>query len=277
MVKSSTKSLSNRNQNSIDVLISTMNQEDPIKLAKNMRVNNYVMINQLTKDITVPKKIMDGKSKIISVNEKGLSRSRNEAILNSNADICVIADDDMYYSNQYELNVSNGYKKYPDADIIAYYVDSDDKRHIKEKLKEGKLSMLTTMKIASMNITFRRQTIIDSHIKFDENFGTGTENYMGEENIFLFDCYKYGLKIYYIPIKIATLRKDSISTWFNGYDKKYFTVKGRVFTRMSKLLALPFVLQFAVRKIKLYRSEMSIWLAVKYMVIGMKRESNNEK
>ena len=71
---------------------------------------------------------------VISVNEKGLSRSRNKAILNSNADICVIADDDMYYSNQYELNVSKGYKKYPDADIIAYYVDSDDKRHIKEKL-----------------------------------------------------------------------------------------------------------------------------------------------
>ena len=253
---------------SLQVLVSTMNQVDIKSLVKDMRVNSAVVINQVTNNITIPKDIKSDSLTAFSVKERGLSRSRNLAIELSESSICLLADDDMVYSVNYEEIVSKGFKKYPEADIIAFYVDSDDERQQKEKLKEGKLSMLTTMKIASWNITFRRQSIIDSDIKFDEKYGTGTKNYMGEENIFLFD---------YIPIKIATLQLDSLSTWFTGYDKKFFYVKGMVFYRMSKFLAFPLVLQFAVRKIKLYRSEMSIWLAVKYMVIGLKRESNNEK
>ena len=253
---------------SVQVLVSTMNQVDIKSLVKDMRVKSAVVINQVTNNITVPKDIKSGSLTSFSVKERGLSRSRNLAIELSESNICLLADDDMIYSDNYEEIVSKGFKKYPEADIIAFYVDSDDERQQKEKLKEGKLSMITTMKIASWNITFRRKSIIDSAIKFDENYGTGTKNYMGEENIFLFDCYKKGLKIYYMPIKIASLRKDSISTWFMGYDKKYFYVKGKVYYRMSTLLSLALILQFAIRKKNIYDSQVGFWRATKYMIVG---------
>jgi hypothetical protein len=99
---------------------------------------------------------------------------------------------------------------------------------------------------------------------------------MGEENIFLFDCYKKGLKIYYIPIKIATLQADSLSTWFTGYDKKFFYVKGMVFFRMSYYLWPILVAQFAIRKYKLYKKEMNIFAAIKYMYIGSRLQVSNE-
>jgi glycosyltransferase involved in cell wall biosynthesis len=255
----------------VQVLVSTMNQESPMKLVQNMRINKYVIINQITKNINIPKNNSSNKNRILSLNERGLSRSRNKAMLNSSAEICVIADDDMDYVDDYETIVLKGFNKYPEADIIAFYVDSDDERQKKEKLKEGQLNLLMTMKIASWNIAFRRKSIIDSGLVFDENFGTGTENYMGEENIFLFDCHNKGLKIYYIPLKIATLR-NSQSTWFNGYDKKYFSVKGKVFYRMSHILWPILIIQFAIRKKKLYENQLNIIRALQTMFKGAYEE-----
>lgn len=48
--------------------------------------------------------------------------------MNSNADICIIADDDLKYESDYEEKIKNGYKKYKDAGIIAFYVDNVDKK-----------------------------------------------------------------------------------------------------------------------------------------------------
>jgi len=267
MANTPKKKYNKKHVEKVQVLIATMNQENPIKLSDEMRVNNFVMINQITKIVVAPKDKLTSKYKIISVKEKGLSRSRNKALLYSDADICVIADDDMDYVSEYESIIKKGYKKYYDADVIAFFIDSDDKRQLKKKLKEGKLNLFKTMKLASWNITFRRNNVIETGIKFDENFGTGTKNYMGEENIFLFDCYRKGLKIYYIPTKIATIR-NSESTWFNGYENKYFSVKGRVFFRMSSILWPILVVQFALRKKQLYKEQLSIFHALRLMVRG---------
>lgn len=269
-------SQSNTPVKTVQVLISTMNQIDPRKLASKMGISEYVIINQITQDIKIPKDISTDKSIIVSLKEKGLSRSRNKAILYSSADICAIADDDMKYVDKYEKILIDGYMKYPDADIIAFYVVSEDPRQCKAKLKEGRLSLLKTMKIASVNITFRRQSIVHSNIKFDETFGTGTANYMGEENIFLFDCYRKGLKIYYIPISIAEL-VYSHSTWFSGINKIYFIVKGRVFYRMSQLLWPLLIIQFAIRKRKLYSGSLRLIQVLKYMYQGAKKQSKEER
>lgn len=250
----------------VQVLVSTMNQSDVKKLVRSMKIKSCVVINQVTNEMVLPKEIREQGVEAYAVEERGLSRSRNKAINKATADVCLIADDDMYYTKDYERVVLDTYAKYPDADIIAFFVDSDDERQQKDKLKEGKLNILNTMKIASCNITFRRQSVIEAGIKFDERFGTGTDNYMGEENIFLFDCHKKGMKIYYMPLKIATL-KEGESTWFKGYDKKYFTVKGAVYYRMSHWLCPILIIQFSIRKKHLFKN-MSSFKAIKFMAAG---------
>lgn len=242
-----------------------------------MKINNYVIINQITKSIIVPKNVKNKMRLVISLKDKGLSKSRNLAILRSTADICTIADDDMFYCDNYETIITSAYKKYPDADIIAFYAEDENGRQKNEFLKEGRLGLIKSMKIASWQITFNRKRIVDSGVHLDEQFGAGTKKFMGEENIFLFDCYRKGLKVYYIPIKIATMNKNAQSTWFKGYDKEYLTVKGMVFYRMSKILSIPFVMQFAIRKRKLYISEMSTWCAIRYMMSGLIQQVKNEK
>lgn len=265
----------------VQVMLSMMNQKNPQRYIEMMNVSgDYVIINQLTNVKIQPVNTEDNKRKIISLNEKGLSQSRNLAIKNCMADIGIISDDDMYYTDDYKNIILNSYKKYPQADIIAFVVEHDDKKNEKRIMKEGKIGRIKSLTISSVQITMRLESIKKKNMVFDKNFGSGNKYYMGEENIFLYDCLKNKLKIYYVPIKIGTLRVINESSWFKGYTEEYFRIKGAVFYRMSKVLYIPLILQFAIRKRKLYNNNMSIIKCIKNMIIGTiiyKKEVSGEK
>lgn len=261
----------------IEVLVSTMNLDSNENLIRNMNISGKsITINQITNANKLA--ITDGKSKhkVFSFFEKGLSKSRNKAIEKSDADICAIADDDLVYLNDYEETIKSAYNKYSDADIIAFNVESTNIDRPTTKQKNGMKGYLNSMKIASFQITFKSQNI-KGKIVFDELFGAGSGKYkMGEENIFLFDCLRRGLKVYYVSDTIATVtHKDS--TWFNGYDETYFVSKGACFYRMTKAFWMVMILQFAVRKYKLYKKEMNFFKALKLMYKGGKIKSREEE
>ena len=104
---------------------------------------------------------------------------------------------------------------------------------------------------------------------FDETIGAGTEFLMGEENAFLFSCLRHRLSIRYMPTVIADLHIVN-SSWFSGYNERYFIGKGAAFTAMSSRFSLLLILQFLVRKIKLYRAFLTPFQALKYMLNGRK-------
>lgn len=258
----------------IEVLVSTMDLENHEELLNKMNIKESVVINQ-TQSKTL-KDITEGENRLYSYQEKGLSKSRNRAIENSEADICIIADDDLKYENNYKNTVEEGYQKYPDADIIAFYVDNFDEKRKRPIRKEGKINLLKSMQIQSVQVTFKRKSIRDKNIKFNERFGAGAELYMGEENIFLAQCLKKGLKIYYIPKTIATIQ-DNSSTWFKGHNEYNFNVKGAVYYEISKILYPILILQFALRKRWLYANEVKTSKAIKYMFEGVKKYKKSIK
>ena len=253
----------------IEVLVSTMNCNNKENLIKKMNIKKCVIINQITKNNQKKINDLDNESRIISFKERGLSKSRNKAIQYSDADICVIADDDMIYKDDYEKTIRNAYLKYADADIIAFSVSKFGTDNIKnKKIKEGKIGYLKSIKVQSVQITFKKDSIMEAGIQFDEKFGAGTETYMGEENIFLWDCLKKKLKIYSVPIDIAYLEIGN-SSWFEGYNEKYFKVKGKCFYRMSKKIYMFLILQFAIRKRKIYKNDMSVLEVIINMFKGV--------
>lgn len=257
----------------IEVLISTMNLIDEKELLKKMRIKtNSIIINQYTGK-TFLKNIDKGINKLYNYNEKGLSKSRNHAIENATQDICVIADDDIKYEETYEKTIKKAYEQYPDADIIAFFI-----RNGKKKRKEGRIGFFSSMQIQSVQLTFKRKSIVNNKITFDERFGAGAELYMGEENLFLAQCLKKGLKIYYVPETIAEVENGN-STWFKGFNERYFEIKGATFYALSPKLSSALILQFALRKYKKYVSEISMCRAIKCMYKGKKeyKKSINKK
>ena len=260
----------------LEVLVSTMNLEDNKKLVESLNIKGKSLVINQCKQENKLEDITKGQNRLLNFLERGLSRSRNRALENAKADICVIADDDMVYDDEYEKNILEAHEKYPEADIIAFYVIDEDGTPRKKVRKEGKINLLTSLKLASVQLTFKRKRIIDSNVKFDEQFGAGAKLYMGEENIFLANCLKKKLKIYYVPKKIAMLKKCD-STWFEGYTDKFFEVKGTVFYKISKMFYPILILQFVLRKKKLYGKDNTPINALKCMFRGVKKYKKANK
>ena len=130
------------------------------------------------------------------------------------------------------------------------------------------MGYIRSMKISSVEITFKRQPIIEAGVRFNESFGSGSGMYaMGEENIFLYDCLKRKLKIFYLPIEIGKVN-DGNSTWFKGFNEKYFFDLGACFAAMGGYLAWIYILQYAIRKYKIYKNATTFKESIKYMLHG---------
>lgn len=211
----------------LNILISCMHQNKSIIERGNVQ-SDVVVVNQCNEDKREEFKFLNKngrecKALFISTTERGLSRSRNMALRNAWGDICLICDDDETLYDDCEEKILRGYKEHPEAGVIAFALNRADtgKQYPKEEKILGFRQILRT---SSLQITFKRKLLFKQGKKnlcivFDELMGSGTGNGGGEENKFLFDCKKAGLKLLYIPSVIATVN-PSDSLWFNGYDEK---------------------------------------------------------
>lgn len=253
----------------IETAIATMNLSNHRFLIRKMNVQgNSITVNQ--GDITSNTQRLSEKNTkhaLFSYHERGLSRSRNRALENTKADILIVADDDLQYVDGYVEIVEAGFKKYPDADIIAFRVD-DHEGNVSHAYKPGRINIFSAMKLSSVQLSFRVASFKKLNIHFDESFGAGTENYMGEESILLIRAIKKGLRVYSHPIKIAQLTAGE-STWFNGYTEKYFYVKGRAFKAMFPLLSPIIALRFVIVKYPLYKNDIKPWGALRNILSGI--------
>lgn len=258
----------------IEVLVATMNQKD-FSLIKKMNLHgDAVIINQCGKDEYTEIDENNHKIKFISCDEKGLSKSRNKAINNATGDICIIADDDVIYSDDYIEKIRQAYLKYPDADIIAFDVPSSNLERPTTVIdKEGKLGYLKSMKLASFQLTFKRQSFIENNINFNELFGAGSKYKMGEENILLFECLRKNLNLVYCKDKIGIVNHEE-STWFSGFDNKFFSDMGAIYYEMSSKLSTLLILQYSIRKYKLYKNNLTFFSALTSMFDGRKSYKN---
>ena len=266
----------------LETLVSTMgkSQEEIIKLCRKMNIKTDAIIVNQKVDTNSKQNylINDKKVTIINSLEKGLSKSRNELLYNANADIGLIADDDLVYLDGYDEIIKKAYGENSEADIICFKVYKGEKPFKKYRNKQKKINFIKSFQKSSVEITYKINSIIKNNIKFDENFGAGAKNYTaGEENIFLVDCLRKGLKIIYIPIFIARLDDTKESNWFRGYDYQYFKTKGAVFYRISRFWYFLLILQFAIRKYKLYKKNIGIYKAIKYMLEGVKEYKYEKK
>lgn len=252
----------------IQVLISTMHQTDYSLLEKMKISSDAVVVNQCDREGAV--KIQYNGFHILWINttERGLSKSRNMAIRNATADICMIADDDMEYRSEYTHTVLSAFERI-DADIIGFQVRGIEGEFKKYKPDAHKISYLQSMKMASVEIAFKRSAFTAKDIRFDEYIGAGTEFLMGEENALLFQALNNGLCVYYIPKVIADLHIGN-STWRSGFNEKFFVGKGAAFAAMKTPFTTLLIWQWAIRKRGLYKNSMSVFNAVKWMQMGKK-------
>lgn len=250
----------------VEVLISAMYQTDLALFEKTGVTTDGLIINQCNENAVQKKEECGKQYKMISTMERGLSRSRNLALENAQGDYCLLCDDDELLYEDYEEKIVDAYKKYPDADIICFKVILEEKVYSNKPYKIGYLKAL---RVSSVQISMKLDSIKKAGILFDEEYGSGTPMGSGEENIFIYDCLKKGLKAYYVPVIIGEVNQSE-SNWFRGFTDEYFMKRGAIIYRLMGKIGVIYCAYFAVTKYRRYKNNMSMMRAFLLMINGMK-------
>lgn len=252
----------------LDVLLSTMHQNDWSIVEKSNIKTSAVIVNQCDLDDYEEKAYSFGTIKMISTLERGLSRSRNMALANSTADICVLCDDDIVFHDDYAEKIINAFTELPNADVIVFNIISKntDKR-AQEKLFKSIKRIPSYKSYSSVHIAFRRASIVDKNIYFDIDFGAGSGKYsFAEDSLFFSKLHNNGLKSYVYPAIIADLYTLS-STWFSGFNKKYFYDTGAFLAAAYPRTKYIIKWYYPMRLLK--KSKLSFWDIIKCINMGI--------
>lgn len=210
----------------LEVLISCMHQKDASIIQRTNIQSDVLIVNQCNEN---REERFDFKNKkgelciarMIYTAERGLSRSRNMALRNAKGDICLICDDDEILEDDYVEKIIGSFEKYHAEDIIAFSLKHPKKQYSSVTYAIG---YFRSARISSIQIALRKTDLIN-RVNFCEKMGSGTGNGGGEENKFLIDCLRYGAKIRYVPLLIASVAQTE-SQWFHGYDRQYWMNRG---------------------------------------------------
>lgn len=232
-----------------ELLISTMhkNTDEVLQMLEksNVKCNALVVVQG---DIEGYEEInLDGQTiRIFFSTERGLSKSRNVAILNSNADYAFIMDDDVIVDNHAFLEIAKLANR-DSIDVVTCrfsYVSGDISKPYSDVAFCH--NYISSASVSSIEIGFNVKSIREYQIKFDENFGLGTELPSGEEYIFITDCLRQGLKVKYLPINIGFHPNETSGMDFYTSPEKVLAKREmlkRIFTWKSPLFIVAFWLK----------------------------------
>ena len=228
----------------VEYLIATTNRSDLEFLRKMNITDPVIVMNQNGRN----EALCAGKNVMFSTSTRGVGINRNIALNLAKAEYGFIVDDDMvFYDGANEL-MERALQTYPEADVVIFNFDY---------MKDGKLVRPRMKKTGAINITnclnygicctlIKMSSIRKKNISFSTLFGGGCIYSCGEDSLFFLDCVRKGLKIYtyHEPIGKNEYRD---STWFKGYNEKFFYDKGAwiacAFPQLKHLMKWYFVMR----------------------------------
>ena len=252
----------------LQVLVSTMKQTDYSLLDKMNIQSDAIAINQCDRNEFAEFEYKGNKIRFLSFLEQGVGLSRNNALMRANADICLFADEDLTYIDNYKNIILKAFEDNPKADIILFNVPSNNNERPSITInKYSRVRWYNCLRYGAVNVAVRLEKLKQENIYFSLLFGGGAKYSAGEDSLFIAECIRKGLKVYTNPIVIGYVSQET-SSWFEGYTDKYFIDKGVFYYCLSKRFSGFLCLQFIIRHRKLFRRNRSIREAFKLMIEG---------
>lgn len=254
----------------LEVLGSVMKQENMDIIEKMNIKTDAILINQCNKNDYKEMKLSNNRIvKMYFFNERGVGLSRNNALMRAKEEIIVFADEDEIFVDDYEKLIIQAFEKQKDADIILFNVPSKNpKRSSKLIKKNERVRWYNCLKYGAVHIAARREKIISNNIMFTLLFGGGAEYSSGEDSVFIKECLNNKLKIYTNRAIIGYVAQEE-STWFQGYNEKYFVDKGALYAHIYNKFSLILCIQFLLRHKEIYR-KMGLIVSIRLMNKGIK-------
>ncbi len=229
----------------VQVLASVMNEE-PAALLERMRLeSDAVIINQCHRLGLENITYKGHQVQFFSFPDRGVGRSRNEAILRAEGDICLFSDADIVYEPGYAEKISAEFERNPHADMILFNITVEESRRTYHITRRGRVRWYNCGRYGAVSFAIRRESLLSSSVTFSLLFGGGARYGSGEDSLFLKEFMDKGYAVYMAPVTIGR-EEAGESTWFSGYDEKFFRDKGVLYRylygRLARAMALRFLL-----------------------------------
>lgn len=172
--------------------------------------------------------------KIVVSKERGLAKNRNTALKFATGDILLLADDDVEYEEGAFDLIKTCFDS-SDSDILCFQA-ADREGNLLHNYSPYPFTYDKKPRgtyFSSIEIAMRRLPTLP---RFDERFGIGSPLLgAGEEEVFLFEAHKAGLKISYLPLQIVRTNPDTTGTHYLSSPALWRT-KGAVLYVMHGVL-----------------------------------------
>ena len=188
----------------------------------------------------------DSAVKRVELKSRGVAKSRNAVIENTTTEYLLFGDDDIEFKEESINSAITYLESNPDISILLLQAVDETGTLRKPYSKQAhSLKLTNSAKAATYEMIIRVSDIKKKSVRFDENFGAGAENYLGDEYIFIADALRAGLKGFFLPIVIATHPTDSSGSFHN--TKQDAIVRSRIFSRVfgiwAPIMRLLFILK----------------------------------
>ncbi len=253
----------------VQVLASVMNQTFGDIVDKMCLDSDAVIINQCDRLGSEEMERNGHRVRFFSFPDRGVGRSRNEAILRADGDICLFSDEDIVYEPGYASAISEEFIKNHDADMILFNVTIAEERQTYHISARRRVHWYNCGRYGAVSFAVRRESLLASGVTFSLLFGGGARYSNGEDSLFLKEFMSKGYKVYTAPVTIGR-EETGGSTWFSGYNEKFFHDRGVLYRYLygglDRVMALRYLL---AHRCKLC-GEYSLKQAYRWMKDGMR-------
>jgi glycosyltransferase involved in cell wall biosynthesis len=193
---------------------------------------------------------------------QGVAKSRNRAIWLANSEYLVFSDDDIEFDTsglEAAIEYLDDHPQY--ALLLGQAQNPDGVLRKRYPAKPEVLNKYNSARAATYEMIIRVEAIRQLAVFFDEDFGAGVKNYLGDEYIFIIDLIQAGGQGIFVPITIATHPAESSgSLWGTEADRK---ARAAVFDRVFGSKAPLIRFGFGLRRLNRLGSLKNLWLFIR--------------
>lgn len=229
----------------IEFVVATTGQED-LSLTKKMNLHAPAVITNQCGKYQI---LQEDNIVMIDTPTRGVGINRNIGINLTDAEYAFIADDDMvFYDNAIDI-LNQALEEHPDADVIIFGFDyvKDSKIVRKRMQKSERVKLHNCLHYGICCALVKVSGIRQKNISFTTLFGGGCLYGSGEDSLFYLECVRKKLKIYTYAESVG-MNQYRESTWFKGYNDKFFYDKGAwiacAFPKIKFLMICYFTVRF---------------------------------
>lgn len=251
-------------------LISSVNQniDELIKMIK--LETDAVLVNQCDHSEAGSLDINGSHIEYRCMPDRGVGLSRNTCIdmAIESADILLFTDEDITYDPGYASLIENEFVKHPDAQMLFFNIRVCDARRTYWNKNYARVGAFNYGRYPAYSIAIRADILKKSGVRFSLDFGGGAKYANGEDSIFIHDLLKSRIKMYRTTVCLGQ-EKERESTWFEGYNDRFFISRGALYVKLYGSFALFRAYVFLFRHQYMY-AECGLKRAIELMKLGMK-------